>query len=161
MFDWVGHETTYASSWNKHFFTKKNHRQTYQNYEQPPRISQSRVLVLKIGQIFPKKSLKNIWLNRRPTFTYKRFWNLSFFRYLCTLFSKNESNFCQSDGDSISTRCIHGFMSNKVKKSWTVSILETAEGLKILEGQAATEGLLSNFASLVPPFLGFLIVVSP
>jgi len=52
-------------------------------------------------------------------------------------------------------------MSNKVKKSWTVSILETAEGLKILEGQAATEGLLSNFASLVPPFLGFLIVVSP
>jgi len=125
---------------------KKNHRQTYQKYEQPPRISQSRVLVLKI---------------RRPTFTYKRFWNLSFLKYLCTLFSKNESNFCQSDGDSISTRCIHGFMSNKVKKSWTVSILETAEGLKILEGQAATEGLLSNFASLVPPFLGFLIVVSP
>ena len=33
----VGHETTYASSGNKHFFTKACHRQTkYQNYEQPP-----------------------------------------------------------------------------------------------------------------------------
>ena len=53
----VGHETTYASSEDKHFFTKQCHRQTYQNYEQPPRISQSRVLVLKIGQIFPKKMI--------------------------------------------------------------------------------------------------------
>ena len=30
----VGHETTYASSGNRHFFTKSCHRQTYQNYEQ-------------------------------------------------------------------------------------------------------------------------------
>ena len=36
FFDQVGHETMYASSGNKHFFTKSCHRQTYQNYEQPP-----------------------------------------------------------------------------------------------------------------------------
>ena len=42
FFDQVGHETMYASSGNRHFFTKSRHRrQTYQNYEQPPRTSQS------------------------------------------------------------------------------------------------------------------------
>ena len=34
FFDQVGHETMYASSRNKHFFTKSCHPQTYQNYEQ-------------------------------------------------------------------------------------------------------------------------------
>ena len=34
FFDQVGHETMYASSGNKHVFTKSCHRQTYQNYEQ-------------------------------------------------------------------------------------------------------------------------------
>ena len=34
FFDQVGHETMYASSGNKHFFTKPCHRQTYQNHEQ-------------------------------------------------------------------------------------------------------------------------------
>ena len=34
FFDQVGHKTMYASSGNKHFFTKSCHRQTYQNYEQ-------------------------------------------------------------------------------------------------------------------------------
>ena len=34
FFGQVGHETMYASSGNKHFFTKPCHRQTYQNYEQ-------------------------------------------------------------------------------------------------------------------------------
>ena len=34
FFDQVGHETMYASSGNKHFFTKSSHRQTHQNYEQ-------------------------------------------------------------------------------------------------------------------------------
>ena len=34
FFDQVGHETMYAPSGNKHFFTKSCHRQTYQNYEQ-------------------------------------------------------------------------------------------------------------------------------
>ena len=33
FFDQVGHETMYASSGNKHFFTKAYHCQTYQNYE--------------------------------------------------------------------------------------------------------------------------------
>ena len=36
FFDHVGHETMYAFSGNKHFFTKSCHRQTYQNYEQSP-----------------------------------------------------------------------------------------------------------------------------
>ena len=36
-----GHETMYASSGNKHFFTKSCHCQTYQNYEQSPRKSQN------------------------------------------------------------------------------------------------------------------------
>ena len=34
FFDQVGHETMYASSGNKLFFTKSCHCQTYQNYEQ-------------------------------------------------------------------------------------------------------------------------------
>ena len=34
FFDQIGHETMYASSGNKHFFTKSFHSQTYQNYEQ-------------------------------------------------------------------------------------------------------------------------------
>ena len=34
FFDQVGHETMYASSGNKHFFTKSCQHQTYQNYEQ-------------------------------------------------------------------------------------------------------------------------------
>ena len=57
----------YASNGNKHFFTKSCHRQTYQNYEQPPRTSQnsyfqSHFFVLKIGQIFmKKKSIDVAW----------------------------------------------------------------------------------------------------
>ena len=34
FFDQVRHKTMYASSGNKHFFTKSCHRKTYQNYEQ-------------------------------------------------------------------------------------------------------------------------------
>ena len=41
FFDQVGHETIYASSGNIHFFTKSFHRQTFQNYEQPPQTSQN------------------------------------------------------------------------------------------------------------------------
>ena len=33
FFDQAGLETMYASSGNKHFFTKLCHHQTYQNYE--------------------------------------------------------------------------------------------------------------------------------
>ena len=64
-----GHEISYASSRNKHFFTKLCHCQTYQNHEQPPQTSQnsyfqSHFSVLKFGLIFTKrkKNLKNIWL---------------------------------------------------------------------------------------------------
>ena len=41
FFDQVGHETMYASSGNKHFFTKSCHHQTYQNYKQPHQTSQN------------------------------------------------------------------------------------------------------------------------
>ena len=34
FFDQVGHQTTYSSIGNRHFFTISCHRQTYQNYEQ-------------------------------------------------------------------------------------------------------------------------------
>ena len=62
FFDQVGHETMYASSGNKNFFTKSCHRQTYQNYEWPPWTSQnlyfqSHFSVLRFGQIFPKKKI--------------------------------------------------------------------------------------------------------
>ena len=50
FFDQVGHETMYASSANKHFFTKSCHRQTYQNYEQSRQ---------KLGTILEIKYLKN------------------------------------------------------------------------------------------------------
>ena len=33
LFDQVGHQTTYASNGNKHFFTKSCHHQTYQNFQ--------------------------------------------------------------------------------------------------------------------------------
>ena len=41
FFNQVGYEIMYASSGNKHFFTKLSHHQTYQNYEQPPQTSQN------------------------------------------------------------------------------------------------------------------------
>ena len=41
FFDQVGHEFMYASSGNKHFFTKSCHHQTYQNYEHPPQTPQN------------------------------------------------------------------------------------------------------------------------
>ena len=41
FFDQVGHQTTSAYIENKHFFTKSCHRQTYQNYEQPPQCLQN------------------------------------------------------------------------------------------------------------------------
>ena len=71
FFDQVGHETMYAFSGNKHFFTRSC--QTYQNYEQPPRtyqnlFFQSHFSVLKIGRIFPKKNFYDKYLNWRPTF---------------------------------------------------------------------------------------------
>ena len=54
FFNQVGRETMYGSSGNKHLFTRSCHRQTYQNYEQPPPTSQnsyfqSHFSVLKFG----------------------------------------------------------------------------------------------------------------
>jgi hypothetical protein len=82
---------------NKHFFTKSCHRQTYQNYEQPPQTSQnlyfqSHFSVLKIGWIFPKKkSIKNIRLGDQLLLK-DVFEN---FDFLDTLFSKFMPNFCR------------------------------------------------------------------
>jgi hypothetical protein len=64
FFDQVGIGTMYASSGNRHFFTKSCYCQTYQNYEQPSQTSrnwqfQSYFSVLKIGQIFQKKNSMN------------------------------------------------------------------------------------------------------
>ena len=75
-----------ASSGNKHFFTKSCHRQTYQNYEQPPQTYQnsyfqSHFSVLKIGRIFPKKKFYEEYWTRRPTFIKKCFWKFWFLRY--------------------------------------------------------------------------------
>ena len=36
FFDQAGHQTICAYIGKKRFFTKSRHRQTYQNYEQPP-----------------------------------------------------------------------------------------------------------------------------
>ena len=72
FFDQVGHETMYASSGNKHFCTKSCHRQTYQNYEQPPQSLQN----LYFQSFFGIKNLPNLsefffckeYLTRRSTF---------------------------------------------------------------------------------------------
>ena len=62
FFDQVGHETMYASSGNKHFFTKSCHHQTYQNYEQR-RQKLGTYLENKIPQKldFSKKNLDKSW----------------------------------------------------------------------------------------------------
>ena len=48
IFDQVEHETMYASSGNKHFFTKSCHGQTYQNYE-PSRQKLGTILENKVS----------------------------------------------------------------------------------------------------------------
>ena len=47
FFDQVWHQTTYASMGNKHFFLKSCHRQTYQNYGQPPQRLQNLYVLSK------------------------------------------------------------------------------------------------------------------
>ena len=94
FFDQDGHETMYASSENKHFFTKSCHRQTYKNYEHPLRTYQNSLFqnhfsVLKIGQILPRIfSIKNIGLGRDfPTNFYQKmliFKILYFLKYVCS-----------------------------------------------------------------------------
>ena len=81
FFDQVGHETMYASSGNKHFFTKSCHHQTYQNYEQPPRTSRTSCFQSHFW-IFPKKEFYKEYLIMRPTFINE----------ICP---KNVPNFCR------------------------------------------------------------------
>ena len=50
LFDQVGHQTTYASIVDRHFFTISCHCQTYQNYEQSRQ---------KLGTFLEKKYFKN------------------------------------------------------------------------------------------------------
>ena len=85
FFDQVGHETMYASSRNKHFFTKSCHHQTYKNYEQSSQTSQnlyfqSHFSVLKICFIFQKKNFYEEYSTRRPNFIKKCFWKFWFLR---------------------------------------------------------------------------------
>ena len=98
FFDQVGHETMYASSGNKHFFTKSCHHQTYQNYEQPPQnISyfQSNFSVLKI-QSFQSIQLKLVGLLIK--FLIEKRWKHS---TNFEIFDKVVHNFGKSDDDMI------------------------------------------------------------
>jgi hypothetical protein len=111
LFDQVGDVTMYASSGNKHLFTKSCHHQTYQNYEQPTRTSrnsyfQSHFSVLKIGRIFPKKIFYEKYLTRRPTFIKKNVFEIFdfkilYFLKLCPIFVGSVHNFGRSDNDKI------------------------------------------------------------
>ena len=85
FFDQVGHQTMFAYVGNKHFFTKSCHRQTYQNYEQPPHRLQN--------SYFQSLFFCKVYLTRRSTFTNEIFWKLWFLKF--TLFSKNVPNFCR------------------------------------------------------------------
>ena len=58
LFDQVGHETMYASSGNKHFFTKSRHRQTYKNYEQ----SRQKYGTFLVNKVLQKFSLIKVGL---------------------------------------------------------------------------------------------------
>jgi len=96
----------YASSGNKHFFTKSYHRQTYQNYEQPSRTSQnsyfqSHFSVLKSSQIFPKKkiSMKDIGLGDQ--FLKILIFKILYFLKLCPILVGSVHNFGRSDDDKI------------------------------------------------------------
>ena len=51
FFDQVGHQTTYASIGNIHFFTISCHCQTYENYEQSQQ---------KLGTVLKNKVLQKI-----------------------------------------------------------------------------------------------------
>ena len=54
FFDEVGHDTTYASSANKHFFTKKCLHQSYQNYDQ----STQKLGIMLENKVLQKSKLK-------------------------------------------------------------------------------------------------------
>ena len=58
FFDQAGHQTMSAYIENKHFFTKSCHRQTYQNYEEPPQRLQN----LYIQSHFSASKINGIFL---------------------------------------------------------------------------------------------------
>ena len=108
----------YASSGNKHFFAKSCQRQTYQNYEQ----SRQKLGTFLENKVISKTSFNKIFFLKILIF--KSTW----FSKKCLIFVGSVHNFGRSDGDIsekmlISTRCIRGFMSNLVKKSWKDSTL--------------------------------------
>ena len=99
----------YASSGNKHFFTKSCHRQTYQNYEQPPQTYQnlyfqSHFSVFKIGRTFPKYFKKNIGLVDQvilKMFLKTLIFQILYFLKLWPIFVSPLHNFGRSDDDRI------------------------------------------------------------
>jgi hypothetical protein len=97
----------YVSSVNKHLFTKSCHRQTYQNYEQPPgtfqnSYFQSHFSVLTIG---PKKiSMKNICLGDQlllKIFLKFLIFKILYFLKLDLIFVGSVHDFGRSDDDKI------------------------------------------------------------
>ena len=97
-------------------------------------LSKSFLCVKNWSNISQKKSYEE-YSTRRSTFIRKCFWNFWFLRF----FFWNCAQFLSalfiilvglpmtrfSEKVIISTRCIHGFMSNLIKKSWTDSIVHT------------------------------------
>ena len=84
--------------------------------------------VLKSDQIFLKKKFYEEYLTRRPTFIKKCFlkfliFKILYFLKLCPIFVGTIHDLVSlmmkrfSEKMLISTRCIHGFMSNLIKKS--------------------------------------------
>ena len=77
---------TYASSGNKHFFTKSCHRQTYQHYEQPPRTSQNSLMhtwfhvliASELVKLYEKRILFQKWFSS----------DLDFPRYFASTYSQ-------------------------------------------------------------------------
>ena len=101
----------YASSGNKHFFTKSCHRQTYQNYEQS-RQKLGTILEIKYlkNQKFQKKKINRSWSPSRIFFI--EFFFLERFNQFLTqkndfestnfeMFQEVDHNFGKSDDDMI------------------------------------------------------------
>ena len=125
--DQVGYENLYASSGNKHFFTKSHRCQTYQNYEQPPWTSQNSYLqshfsVLKIGRIFPKKKFYEEYLTSWPIF------KTLYFLKLFPIFVGSVHNFVSltitlfSEKILVCNRCIRGLMPSLIRKSYILCL---------------------------------------
>ena len=92
FFYWVGHETIYASSGNKHFFTKWCHRQTYQNYEQ----SRQKLGTFLENKILQKSFQKKTWKDSINFPHWKMTENQNF-----EMFEEVVHNFGKSDDDMI------------------------------------------------------------